>query len=89
MWSQPGRIFLKEKNTFITGRRLQRFSETHYRVKDGSFTNCDAKDGEIPAWRFTFDDVDLEYEDSVSGKHVWFNVNDVPIVPLPTSSNIL
>jgi len=79
-----GKIFSIEKNSFVTGRRLQRFSETHYRVKDGSFTNCDAKDGQIPAWSFTFDDVDLDYEDSVSGKGVWFNVNDVPIIPLPT-----
>lgn len=78
-----GNIFWKEQNSFVTGRRLQRFSETHYRVKEGSFTNCDAKDGEIPAWRFNFDDIDLEYEDSLFGKGVWFNVNDVPVVPLP------
>ena len=59
-----GRIFLRERNSFVTGRKIQRFSETHYRVKDGSFTNCDAKDGEIPAWRFTFKDIDLDWDDS-------------------------
>ncbi len=79
-----GRIFGRERNSFVTGRRLQRFSETHYRIKEGSFTNCDAKDGQIPAWRFTFDDVDLDYEDSLWGKGVWFNINDVPVVPIPT-----
>jgi len=79
-----GRIFGKEQNSFVTGRRLQRFSETHYRIKEGSFTTCDAKDGQIPAWRFTFDDADLDYEDSLFGRGVWFNVNDVPVVPLPT-----
>ncbi len=79
-----GEIFGKEQNSFVTGRRLQRFSETHYRIKDGSFTNCDAKDGEIPAWRFTFQDLDLDYEDSLSGKRVWFNINDVPLIPLPS-----
>lgn len=78
-----GKIFGREQNSFVTGQRLQRFSETHYRVKDGSFTNCDAKDGQIPAWRFTFDDMDLDYEDSLFGKGVWFNVNDVPLIPLP------
>jgi len=78
-----GKIFGQEQNSFVTGQRLQRFSETHYRVKDGSFTNCDAKDGQIPAWRFTFDDMDLDYEDSLFGKGVWFNVNDVPVLPLP------
>ncbi len=79
-----GRIFGREQNSFVTGKRIQRFSETHYRVKEGSFTNCDAKDGQIPAWRFTFDDIDLDYEDSLSGNAVWFNINDVPVVPLPT-----
>ncbi|WNM56746.1 LPS-assembly protein LptD [Candidatus Nitrospira allomarina] len=79
-----GNIFLKEQNSFVTGRRLQRFSETHYRIKEGSFTNCDAKNGEIPAWRFNFHDMDVEYEDSLFGKGVWFNVNDVPVIPLPT-----
>ena len=79
-----GKIFGKKQNSYVTGRRLQRFSETHYRIKEGSFTNCDAKDGQIPAWRFTFDDVDLDYEDSLFGKGVWFNINDVPIIPLPT-----
>ena len=79
-----GKIFRKKQNSFVTGQRLQRFSETHYRIKEGSFTNCDAKDGEIPAWRFTFDDLDLDYEDSLSGRGVWFHVNDVPVIPLPT-----
>lgn len=79
-----GNIFLKEQNSFVTGRRLQRFSETHYRIKEGSFTNCDAINGEIPAWRFDFHDMDVEYEDSLFGKGVWFNVNDVPVIPLPT-----
>jgi LPS-assembly protein len=79
-----GNIFWKEQNSFITGRRIQRFSELHYRIKEGSFTNCDAKDGQIPAWRFTFDDIDLDLDDSIFGKSVWFNVNDVPVIPLPT-----
>lgn len=79
-----GNIFRKDRNSFVTGRRIQRFSETQFRVKEGSFTNCDAKDGQIPAWRFTFEDVDLDFEDSLFGKSVWFNVNDVPVVPLPT-----
>ena len=54
-----GRIRLKSTNTSIEGRLLQRFSEDHYRVKEGRFTNCDAQEGETPAWRFTFKDLDL------------------------------
>lgn len=78
-----GNIFWKEQNSFVTGQRIQRFSDTHYRIKEGSFTNCDAKDGQIPAWRFTFKDINVEYEDSLFGKGAWFNVNDVPVLPLP------
>lgn len=79
-----GTLFKKETNTFVSGRLLQRFSETHYRAKDGSFTNCDAQDGQIPAWQFTFDDLDLDLDDSVYAENVWFHVKDYPIIPLPT-----
>ena len=78
-----GQIFLRETNSLLVGRHIKRFSETHYRAKDGSFTNCDAKDGEVPAWRFTFEDFDFDLDDSLYGKGVWFNINDYPIVPLP------
>jgi len=78
-----GKIFLKETNTWIRGRLLQRFSETHYRVKDGMFTNCDAADGQIPDWSFTFADVDLEQGDSIYAKNVWFQVRNQRLLPLP------
>ena len=79
-----GRIFLKETNTWVRGRLLERVSETHYRAKDGSFTTCNADDGQIPDWSFSFEDVDLEQNDSVYAKSVWFRVKDHPIFPLPT-----
>ncbi len=81
-----GTLFVKDSNTLVTGRLFQRFSEDHYRVKDGSFTNCDAKEGQVPAWRFLFKDVDLDLGEQVSGHGVWFCVLDQPLVPLPTMS---
>lgn len=78
-----GTLYMKDSNTLVTGRLLQRFSEDHYRAKEGSFTNCDAKNGEIPAWRFNFKDMDLNAGQSFYGKDLWFCVNDVPLVPLP------
>lgn len=81
-----GKLYLKESNTLITGRLLQRFSEDHYRAKDGSFTNCDAKDGEIPAWRFTFKDLDLNVGESLFSNATWLCVNDQPILPIPNFS---
>ncbi len=79
-----GKLYIKQSNTLITGRILQRFSETHYRAKDGSFTNCDAQEGQIPAWRFTFEDFDLNVGEGVYGKKVWFCVNDKPLIRLPS-----
>ncbi|WP_447983640.1 LPS-assembly protein LptD [Nitrospira sp. Nam74] len=79
-----GTVFLKQSDTLITGRLLQRFSESHYRAKDGSFTNCDAREGQVPAWRFTFKDLDLNIGEGVYARSVRVCVNDVPVVPLPS-----
>ncbi|MGH7230949.1 MAG: LPS-assembly protein LptD, partial [Nitrospiraceae bacterium] len=79
-----GKLYIKESNSLITGRILQRFSESHYRVKDGSFTNCDAQEGQIPAWRFTFEDFDLNVGEGVYGRKVWFCINDRPMLRMPS-----
>ena len=79
-----GRVHLKSTNTSVEGRLLQRFSEEHYRVKEGRFTNCDAQEGETPAWRFTFKDLDLHAGDNLAFTGGWLCVNDVPVIPLPT-----
>ncbi len=81
-----GQLYIPSTNTFVSGRLMQRFSEYHYRVKDGSFTNCDAQDGEVPAWRFRFHDLDLGVGDTLAFKGGWFCVLDVPTIPLPTFS---
>jgi LPS-assembly protein len=79
-----GRVYLKSTNTSVEGRLIQRFSEDHYRVKAGRFTNCDAQEGETPAWRFEFKDLDLHAGDNVAFTGGWLCVNDVPVIPLPT-----
>lgn len=79
-----GRVRLKSTNTSVEGRLLQRFSEDHYRVKEGRFTNCDAQKGETPAWRFEFKDLDLRAGDNLAFSGAWLCVNDVPVIPIPT-----
>lgn len=79
-----GQLHLPFSNSLVTGRLLQRFSEDHYRVKEGTFTNCDAQQGEVPAWRLRFKDLDLEAGDHVAFTGTWLCVMDVPIVPMPT-----
>lgn len=81
-----GALYLPSTNTSISGRLMQRFSEYHYRVKEGSFTNCDAQEGEVPAWRFRFKDLDMGVGDTLAFKGGWFCLFDVPTVPLPTFS---
>ncbi|MBX3301751.1 MAG: LPS-assembly protein LptD [Nitrospira sp.] len=81
-----GQLYIPSTNTFVSGRLMQRFSEYHYRVKDGSFTNCDAQDGEVPAWRFRFKDLDMGVGDTLAFKGGWFCLFDVPTLPLPTFS---
>ena len=79
-----GQLYVPRTNSLISGRQMQRFSEYHYRVKEGDFTNCDAREGEVPAWRIRFNDLDLNVGDSLAFKGVWLCVADVPVVPLPT-----
>ncbi len=79
-----GQVYIKASNTTVDGRLIQRFSEDHYRFKEGRFTNCDAPEGEIPAWRFQFKDLDLNYGESLAFTGGWFCVADVPVIPIPT-----
>lgn len=79
-----GRVYLKATNTTIDGRLISRFSEDHYRIKEGRFTNCDAQEGETPAWRFRFKDLDLDAGDSVAFRGAWLCVLDTPLIPIPT-----
>ncbi len=79
-----GSLFVKPSNSYLTGRLLQRMSEDHYRIKDGTFTNCDAGEGETPAWRFKFEDLDVRTGESVAMKRGWLCMNDARILPIPT-----
>jgi len=79
-----GQVYLKSTNTTVEGRLIQRFSEDHYRIKEGRFTNCDVQDGETPAWRFRFKDLDLNVGDSVAFSGGWLCVLDTPVIPIPT-----
>ena len=79
-----GTLYNKDTNATMSGQVVQRFSEDHYRIREGSFTNCNAMEGEVPAWRFTFEDADVDVGDSLFLKGAWFCVQNVPILPLPT-----
>ncbi len=79
-----GTLYIPASNSSVSGRLIQRFSEYHYRIKEGSFTNCDAQEGDVPAWRMRFDDLDVTLGEALAFKRAWLCVNDVPAIPLPT-----
>lgn len=79
-----GQVYIRGSNSTVEGRLLQRFSEDHYRVKEGRFTNCDTVEGQTPAWRFQFKDLDLKAGESLAFTGSWLCVNDVPMIPIPT-----
>ncbi len=79
-----GSMYIRTSNSFFTGRTIRRLSEDRYRIKEGTFTNCDAKDGEVPDWRFKFEDLDVNTGESVGLKRAWLCMRDTPIIPVPT-----
>ncbi|MCJ7749239.1 MAG: hypothetical protein MUP27_15995, partial [Desulfobacterales bacterium] len=50
------KLFLKDQNFHIIGREAEKLGENHYRIRDGSFTTCDA---ERPPWKFTMKELDV------------------------------
>lgn len=53
---QQARLYLKDQNFHITGGEVDKLGENHYRVRDGSFTTCDAK---RPPWKFTVKEIEV------------------------------
>ena len=77
------RLYLKDQNFQITGGEVDKLGENHYRVRDGSFTTCDAK---RPPWKFTVKEIEVE-EMALGGwgiaKGPIFYFEDIPILYLP------
>ncbi len=77
------RLYLKDLNFHLTGGEVDKLGENHYRVRDGSFTTCDAK---RPPWKFTVKEIEVR-EMALGGwgigKGPVFYFEDIPILYLP------
>ena len=77
------RLYLKDQNFHITGGEVDKLGENHYRIRDGSFTTCDAK---RPPWKFTVKEIEVK-EMALGGwgiaKGPIFYFEDIPILYLP------
>lgn len=65
---------------FITSKKVERLTETEYRLEDGSFTTCRCDN---PAWSFTAREGALRTERSAILRGTTFRVKGLPVASLP------
>jgi LPS-assembly protein len=78
-----GKLFVKDQNFHINAREIEKLGENHYRLRDGSFTTCDAK---RPPWKFTVKEIEVK-EMALGGlataKGPIFYLEDIPVLYFP------
>jgi LPS-assembly protein len=76
-------LFLKDQNFHITGREMEKLGENVYRIRDGSFTTCDA---ERPPWKFTVKELEVTQGGSGIAKGSVLYLEDIPVLYFPWGS---
>ncbi len=76
------RLFLKDQNFHITSREAEKLGENRYRIRDGSFTTCDAT---RPPWKFTVKELEVTVEGYGIAKGPTFYLQGIPSFYLPWS----
>jgi LPS-assembly protein len=76
------RLFLKDQNFHIIGKEAEKLGENRYRVREGSFTTCDA---ERPPWKFTSEELEVTMEGYGIVKGPVFRIADIPVLYLPVA----
>ena len=74
------KIFLKERNFHITGSKIEKLGEARYRVHDATLTSCDE---EVPSWKFTCKELEVEMEGYAKGKWPGLRIKEVPVFYFP------
>ena len=77
---RDGRIFIKEKNYYITGERIQKLGPNEYDVENATLTTCDA---ERAAWLIRSRKVHVKEGGYGIVDDAVFVVKNVPILYLP------
>ena len=75
-----GKIFIKNENFYITGESFERFDENNYKIINGIFTTCD---GDVPSWKFSASQIDIEIDEYVYAKNPVFYIKDIPAFYMP------
>ncbi len=74
------KLFLKEQNFHITSREAEKLGENQYRIREGSFTTCDAV---RPPWKFTVRELEVTIEGHGLAKGSTFYLEGIPTFYLP------
>jgi LPS-assembly protein len=74
------RLFLRDQNFHVIGREAEKLGENVYRVRDGSFTTCDA---ERPPWKFTAKELEITLGGYGVATGPIFYIEDIPVLYLP------
>jgi LPS-assembly protein len=76
-------LFLKDQNFHISGREIEKLGENVYRIRNGSFTTCDA---ERPPWKFTVKELEVTQGGSGIAKGALLYLEGIPILYFPWGS---
>ncbi|MBN2333354.1 MAG: LPS-assembly protein LptD [Deltaproteobacteria bacterium] len=77
---QQGRVFIKEKNYYITGDRIDKLGPDEYQVEKGILTTCDAAKA---AWQIDCDSAHVTKDGYGVVDGAVFKVKEVPVIYLP------
>ena len=78
--ARGGRVLVHSGNFHLAGDEIEKHGQANYFVKDGSFTTCD---GEIPDWKFSAREVNVDLGGYARAKGVFFHIRDVPVLYAP------
>jgi lipopolysaccharide assembly outer membrane protein LptD (OstA) len=75
-------IYLKKDNFHITGKHVERYGPSSFRVAEGTLTTCDA---ESAPWKIAAKKIDVTFEGYAQMRDASLSVKDVPILYAPYS----
>lgn len=73
-----GEMFLGRDNYHLKGEKIERRSDTIYRVQNGTFTTCD--EGE---WYLKASEINVDMDRYATGSGVSFNMTGLPVLYVP------
>lgn len=73
-----GEIFMTKDNYHVRGARIEKKSDTVFRVEQGTFTTCDEG-----GWSLKADEISVDMDRYATGKGVSFNVGGLPVFYTP------